>query len=78
MAIEAYIFVECTSGRTKEALQKIRVIAGVKTAHAITGKYDIIIFAEAEDLINLGDIVVSKIQAVDGVLKTTTSMVVNF
>ena len=78
MSIEAYIFIECTSGRTKDVLSEIRKIAGVKSAHAITGNYDIIALTEAANLGQLGEIVVTRVQSVSGVLRTSTSMVVDF
>lgn len=78
MSVEAYIFIECTSGKTKDALREVSDIKGVKTAHAITGQYDIIVFTEADDLRDLGEIIVTKIQGVQGVLRTITSMVVGF
>jgi DNA-binding Lrp family transcriptional regulator len=78
MSIEAFIFVECTSGRTKDVLSEVRKIAGVKSAHAITGNYDIIVLGEAQNLNELGEMIVTKIQAVSGVLRTSTSMVVDF
>ena len=78
MSVEAYIFIECTSGKTKDALMKVSDIQGVKTAHAVTGQYDIIAFAEAKDLHDLGEIIVTRIQGVQGVLRTITSMVVGF
>jgi anthranilate phosphoribosyltransferase len=76
--IEAYIFIECTSGKTKDALSGIKEIEGIKTAHAVTGQYDLICFAQANDLHDLGEIIVTKIQGIPGVLRTITSMVVSF
>ena len=78
MSVEAYIFIECTSGKTKNALMEVIDIQGIKTAHAVTGQYDIIAFVEANDLHDLGEIIVTRIQGVQGVLRTITSMVVGF
>jgi DNA-binding Lrp family transcriptional regulator len=78
MAIEAYIFIECTSGRTKDVLAAVKKITGVKMVHAITGNFDIIALTEAADLNELGEMIVTRIQAVSGVLRTSTSMVVDF
>lgn len=77
MSIEAYIFVECTSGKTLDALEEVKKTPGIRSAHAITGQYDIIVFCEAENLKKLGEIIVTSLQGVSGVLKTTTSMVVS-
>jgi DNA-binding Lrp family transcriptional regulator len=63
-------------GRAKAAAREITRVPGVKLAHAVTGNYDVIAFVEAADLEALGTTVVSKIQAVSGVQRTTTNVVV--
>lgn len=76
MAVSAFVFVECAMGRAKTAAREITRLPGVKLAHAVTGNYDIIAFVEASDLEALGTTVVSKIQGVSGVHRTTTNVVV--
>jgi len=51
-------------------------IPGVKSAHLVTGPYDIIAYVEAKDPGAIGRLVMSKIQAVTGVGKTITCVVV--
>jgi DNA-binding Lrp family transcriptional regulator len=63
-------------GRAKAAARDIARVPGVKLAHAVTGSYDVIAFVEAADLEALGTTVVSKVQAVSGVHRTTTNVVV--
>jgi DNA-binding Lrp family transcriptional regulator len=49
----------------------------VKTAHTVTGPYDVITYVEAESIRVLGDFIVSKIQATAGVLRTLTNVVID-
>jgi DNA-binding Lrp family transcriptional regulator len=76
MAVLAFIFIECTVGKAKEVARKVSKIGGVKISHAVTGVYDVIALIEASDVNALGTTVVSKIQAVPGVLRTSTNVVV--
>jgi DNA-binding Lrp family transcriptional regulator len=52
-------------------------IAGVQQAQAVTGPYDVIVRAEARNLDELGKLVVSRLQAVDGITRTLTCPVVH-
>jgi len=52
-------------------------IKGVTSA-AVTGPYDVIAFAEAGSIDQLGKLVVAKIQAVDGVTRPLTCPVLHF
>jgi len=77
MAICAYIFIETTQGKAKTIAREIAQIPGVKTAHTVTGPYDVITYVEAESIRVLGDFIVSKIQATAGVLRTLTNVVID-
>ena len=76
MAIQAFVFLECTVGKAKEVARKVSELSGVKLAHSVTGAYDVIALIEAPDVGALGTAVVSKIQSVPGVLRTSTNVVV--
>ena len=56
--------------------EKISKIEGVKMAHAVTGPFDVIAYAEVASLAALSDLVLAKIQTVKGVEKTQTAVVV--
>ncbi|TMI70609.1 Lrp/AsnC family transcriptional regulator [Candidatus Bathyarchaeota archaeon] len=45
-------------------------------AHAVTGPFDVIVFAEVLDLTGLSELVLARIQNVEGVQKTQTAVVV--
>ncbi|MEW6097107.1 MAG: Lrp/AsnC ligand binding domain-containing protein [bacterium] len=76
MAVNAYILIEAEGGKAGNACITIRSIPGIKSADAVTGLFDIIALAQADNLEKLGELVVSKIQRIDGVQKTQTAVVV--
>lgn len=76
MAVFAFVFLECTAGRAKDVARQVASIPGVKLSHAVTGPHDVIAFVEGPDINALGVTIISKIQAVSGVLRTTTNVVV--
>lgn len=76
MAVCAYVLIELSGKATKNAIKKISKIPGVKCVSAVTGPYDAIASIEAEDVKSIGDLVLSKIRAVEGVAKTMTCIVV--
>ena len=49
----------------------------VASADDVTGPYDVIARAEAETVDELGRMVVSKVQMIDGITRTLTCPVVN-
>ena len=55
----------------------IAEIAGVTQAEDVTGPYDVIVRAEANNVDELGKLVVAKIQAVAGITRTLTCPVVH-
>ncbi len=77
MTIAAYIFIETTQGKAKMIAREIAQIPGVRTAHTVTGPYDVIAYVQAESIKVLGDFIVSKIQATAGVLRTLTNVVID-
>ncbi len=76
MAVPAYIFVEVTQGKAMQVREEIGKIKGVKSASSVTGPYDIIALVEGEDVNVLGELIVSRIQSVPGVLRTMTNIIV--
>ncbi len=76
MAVEAYVFVECEHARSKEVLEKVLKIGGVKDAKVVTGPYDLIALVTASNFRVLGDVVISKIQSINYVKRTLTNVVI--
>ena len=75
MAVKAFILIDTSPGKARDVAAKIRGVAGVPVAHAVTGPHDIIAIAEAADVTSLGELVVQKIQSVVGVNRSLTSIV---
>jgi len=75
MAISAYILMETSPGKAREIKERIKGLNKIKTAHLVTGPYDIIALAETTDLKELGELVISQVQALEGINKTLTSIV---
>jgi DNA-binding Lrp family transcriptional regulator len=55
----------------------VREITGVVAADDVTGPYDVIVQAEAESVHELGKMVVSKVQLIEGITKTLTCPVIS-
>ncbi len=63
-------------GKAKDAARAISKIPGVRMAHAVTGPFDVIAFAEVSDLAELSELVLARVQNVKGVEKTQTAVAV--
>ena len=74
--VEAYILIQSEVGKAAQVAEEVSKIQGVTAANAVTGPYDAIIHAEAEDVDSLGKLVVAKVQAVEGITRTLTCPVV--
>jgi DNA-binding Lrp family transcriptional regulator len=77
MAISAYVLIQTEVGKAARVASAARAIDGVVAADDVTGPYDVIVRTEAPSLDDLGRLVVSKIQAVEGITRTFTCPVVN-
>ena len=70
--MQAYILITTDAGKVMNVLGLIRKVAGVKSAHATIGPYDVIAFVEFKDPAGLVNLVVDKIQKINGVSRTLT------
>ena len=77
MSISAYVFIECTAGGAREVAGEVSKIQGVKRSNATTGPYDVVALIEADNVHILGEFIVTKIQALPGVLRTQTNVIVD-
>ncbi len=75
--VEAYVLIQTEVGKAASVAEEVRVIQGVENADDVTGPYDVIVKASAEDVDQLGKLVVARIQAVEGITRTLTCPVVN-
>ena len=72
MAARAYILIETEVGRARDVLADLRAMANVSEADIITGSYDLIALAEADDMVALVDLVTAQVQNIGGVQRTIT------
>ncbi|MHB0866307.1 MAG: Lrp/AsnC ligand binding domain-containing protein [Thermoleophilia bacterium] len=73
----AYVLINTAPGSAGDARRQIADIAGVKSSHAVTGAYDIIVYIDGGDISELGNKVVSQIQSIRGITQTMTCVVVD-
>jgi DNA-binding Lrp family transcriptional regulator len=77
MAVQAYILIQTEVGKASDVVAKIRSLPGIIDADDVTGPYDVIVKAQADSVDDLGKMVVSQIQLVEGITRTLTCPVVN-
>lgn len=75
--VQAYILIQTEVGSASRVAEEIRQISGVTQADDVTGPYDVIAVAEAASVDELGKMVVSRVQLIDGITRTLTCPVVN-
>ena len=76
MVVKAYVLVQAQLGKSRSVAKTIAKARGVKMVHAVTGVYDVIAYLELSDMISLSEFVMKKVQAVKGVERTHTAIVV--
>ncbi len=77
MGVRAFILVQTEVGKAADVASSISGIDGVMSADDVTGPYDVIAVAEADTVDDLGRMVVSRVQLIDGITRTLTCPVVN-
>ena len=75
--VTAYILIQTEVGKAAKVAKDILDITGVQQAQAVTGPYDVIVRAEAQNIDELGQLVVARVQAVAGITRTLTCPVVH-
>ncbi len=77
MTVQAYILIQTDVGKAAEVAREVGNINGVTLAEDVTGPYDVIVRAEARNVDELGKLVVSKVQNLEGITRTLTCPVVH-
>ncbi|MQA63672.1 MAG: Lrp/AsnC family transcriptional regulator [Actinophytocola sp.] len=75
--VNAYILIQTEVGKAASVAAEIAEIGGVTSSEDVTGPYDVIVRAEAENVDQLGQLVVAKVQNVNGITRTLTCPVVH-
>ncbi len=71
------ILIQTEVGQAAAVAVQIAAIPGVTSADDVTGPYDVIVRAEADTVDALGKLVVARVQAVAGIMRTLTCTVVH-
>ncbi len=74
--VKAYILIQ-TAVNVAQVARDIRELDGIEAADDVSGPYDVIVRAKANDVDELGRLVVARIQAIDGIDRTLTCPVVH-
>ena len=75
--VQAYVLIQTEVGKAALVAEAVREIPGVEAADDVTGPYDVVVKASAEDVDSLGKLVVARIQAIEGITRTLTCPVVH-
>jgi len=77
MTVRAYVLIQTEVGKAATVASQIGALEGIVSADDVTGPYDVIATAEAASVDDLGKMVVSKVQMIEGITRTLTCPVVN-
>ena len=72
--MKAYVLITTSPGHALDVAKTLQATDGIIGADAITGEYDVIAVCEATDVNEVGRVIVSRIQKVEGVFKTVTCL----
>jgi uncharacterized protein with GYD domain len=73
MAIPFYMLIRTKKGKAFLVVQETKKIEGVKVTHSVMGSYDVILYAEANDLPDLRRIRVA-VSQIKAVIRTETAV----
>jgi DNA-binding Lrp family transcriptional regulator len=77
MTVRAYVLIQTEVGKAAAVARQIGDLEGIVSADDVTGPYDVIATAEAGSVDDLGKMVVSRVQMIEGITRTLTCPVVN-
>jgi DNA-binding Lrp family transcriptional regulator len=75
--LSAYVLIETEVGKVAHVAQALTKLDGVQLAEDLAGPYDVIARLQAPSLNELGQLVVARIQFLDGVTRTVTCLVLH-
>jgi DNA-binding Lrp family transcriptional regulator len=74
LAARAYILIQTAVGKTHDVSDALKNLPAMKTVDTVTGPFDIIAVAEADDLPGVGDLITDGMHSVPGIVKTVTCL----
>jgi len=76
MTAKAFVLIETVVGSTKNVVDKLKQLQGVKSADVVTGPYDVVAVVESDSLNDLGALVTGKIHPIAGISRTVTCLTI--
>jgi len=77
MPVNAYVLIQTDGGKAADVTRQVRTLDGVVSAEDVTGPYDVIVMISADSVDDLGRLVVTHIQRIEGITRTVTCPVIN-
>jgi DNA-binding Lrp family transcriptional regulator len=77
MSVHAYVLIQTEVGKAATVARAVAQLDGVVVSEGVTGPYDVIVRTEAPTVDQLGQMVVGRIQLLEGITRTVTCPVVN-
>ena len=77
MVVQAYVLIQTEVGKAADVAREVAGVSGVTLAEDVTGPYDVIVRAEAQNVDERGQLVVAKVQNIPGITRTLTCPVVH-
>ena len=74
MATRAYILIETAVGETNAVSNALKEMPMMKAVDTVTGPFDIIGVAEADNLPSIGDLISDGMHSIPGIIKTVTCL----
>ena len=74
MSTRAYILIETAAGETSTVSDALKEMPMMKAVDTVTGPFDIIGVAEADNLPSIGDLISDGMHNIPGIIKTVTCL----
>lgn len=74
--MKAFILVKVEPGKTRDALEAVKGMNGVKEVYCLTGPDDLIIHMDADDARKISEVILGDLHTVEGIKGTDTRLVV--
>jgi DNA-binding Lrp family transcriptional regulator len=72
LPVEAFIFLQVQAGTDASVARGVADLPGVVSVDVVTGPHDVVVWAAADSIDELGKRVLRPIQQIDGVTRTLT------
>lgn len=74
---EALILITTEIGTMEKVLKKVKQMKAVQKANMITGPYDVMAIAQADDISEISNVLMEEIRNIDGVKETVTNVFIS-